>query len=315
MPIVVGAGISGIACARAMLDAGIEPTVLDRGRAMGGRMATRTLRDTATPWDGHVVDIGASYFTASDAAFHAVVDDWVARDLARPWTDTFHVADPSGIQGVRTGPLRYAAQHGLRSLIIDLASPLTAVKSSVDVDSLEVDDTGLRVNDQRTDAVALCMPVPQAQRLWQVPAEHVWEPVIAVTLVFAERNWMEFDGAFVNDDPVITWIADDGKRRGDDAAVLVAHTNPVFAAMHLDDPTAVLPASIEAVTRILGIDQRPAWVDVHRWTYAKPIAAHPEPYWHDPQVRLGVAGDAWAAGPKVEAAWLSGTALGSALIS
>jgi renalase len=314
MPIVVGGGISGIACARAMLDAGAEPLVLDRGRALGGRMATRTLRDTSTPWDGHVVDIGASYFTVSDESFRMVVDDWIARDLVRPWTDTFHVADPSGIHGVRTGPMRYAAQRGLRSLVVDLARTLPTITSHIDVDSIEPRDGGLQVNDLWTDAVALCMPVPQAQRLWAVPAEHVWEPVIAVTLVFEERQWMDIDGVFVNDDSIITWIADDGRRRGDGAAVLVAHTNPVFAAMHLDDPTAVLPATIDAVARVMRIDQHPTWVDVHRWTYAKPMAAHVDPFWSDPLVPLGIAGDAWAAGPKVESAWLSGTALGSALL-
>ena len=66
-------------------------------------MASRTLRDTGTPADGRVVDIGASYFTAADPDFVAVVDDLVDRGVVRPWTDAFHVAGPSGIEGVRSG--------------------------------------------------------------------------------------------------------------------------------------------------------------------------------------------------------------------
>jgi renalase len=315
VPIVVGGGISGIACARALLRLGAQPTVLDRGRALGGRMATRTLRDTGTPWDGHVVDIGASYLTASDPDFQSVVDDWQSRDLIRPWTDTFHVADPSGIQGVRTGPLRYAATRGLRSLVIDLAQPLPDVRSDVVVTSITSHDSALRVDETSTDAVAVCMPLPQAQQLWPIPSDHiVWEPVIVVTAVFEERTWLEIDGVFVNDDPILTWIADDGRRRGDDAAVLVAHTNPVFAALHLADPTSVLPAAIEAMTRVLHLTERPTFVDVQRWTYAKPSAAHPDLFWQADGVSLGVAGDAWADGPRVEAAWRSGTALGQALL-
>lgn len=315
MPIVVGGGISGIACARAMQESGATPTVLDRGKALGGRMSTRTLRDTGTPWDGHIVDIGASYFTVSEPDFQAVVADWVQRGIARPWTDTFHVADPRGIQGVRTGPMRYAAPGGLRSLVQDLAAPLVDVRSDTSVDVITVSDGALSVDGEPTDAVAVCMPLPQARRIVALPEYPLaWEPVIAVTAVFAERSWLEFDGIFVNDDPVITWIADDGRRRGDDAAVLVAHTNPVFAAMHLQDPTNVLPAAIEAITRVLGIDERPTFVDVHRWSLAKPLSARPEMYWREFDIPLGCAGDAWASGPKVEAAWRSGNALGAALL-
>lgn len=316
MPIVVGGGMSGIACARAMQEAGATPTVLDRGKALGGRMATRTLRDTGTSWDGHIVDIGASYFTVSDPQFRAVVDDWIARGLARPWTDTFHVADPSGIQGVRTGPMRYAAPGGLRSLVVDLAQWLDDVRSDTTVSCVMTDAGRIQVDGVNTDAVALCMPLPQANRIIALPDYPLaWEPVIAVTLVFEERCWLDIDGVFVNDDPVITWIADDGKRRGDDAAVLVAHTDPVFAAMHLSDPNGVLPATIEAVTRILDISERPVFVDAHRWTFAKPMVSRPEMYWRDPVLPLGWAGDAWADGPKVEAAWCSGNALGRALVS
>jgi predicted NAD/FAD-dependent oxidoreductase len=64
---------------------------------------------------------------------------------------------------------------------------------------------------------------------------------------------------------------------------------------------------------VLGIDAMPDWVDAHRWTYAKPLAAAAEPYWMHEDVALGAAGDAWADGPRVEAAWLSGHRLGAAL--
>ncbi|GMA88848.1 hypothetical protein GCM10025868_40980 [Angustibacter aerolatus] len=60
--IVVGAGISGVTCARELDRAGLPVRVLDRGRRIGGRMA---LQRTGS----RVVDTGASYLTASDDAF------------------------------------------------------------------------------------------------------------------------------------------------------------------------------------------------------------------------------------------------------
>jgi len=321
--LVVGAGISGIACATAMPEAGVIPLVVDRGRAVGGRMASRTLRDTGTAFDGRVVDIGASYFTVSTPQFRTVVDDWSARDLARPWTDTFHVADSEGVQAVRTGPMRYAANGGLRSLIVDAASKLPDVWSSIDVTSVTADDTSLIVDGERRSAVALCMPNAQAHRLISSPLMTpgleasltgiTYEPVIAVTAVFEEQCWEDFDGMFVNDDPVLTWIANDGARRGDDAPVLVAHVNPVLAARHLDDPASVLPLVIATLGRVLSLTAQPSWVDAHRWTFAKPMAAHQEPFHLEETRLLGLAGDAWADGPKVETAWLSGHLLGAEL--
>jgi renalase len=118
---------------------------------------------------------------------------------------------------------------------------------------------------------------------------------------------------FVNDDPVLTWIADDGRRRGDDAAVLVAHAHTSFSARHLTRPEAAAPELVEALLRILDIPVAPSWFDVKRWTCARPVTAWPDPYHLDPRTRVGLAGDGWHAGPRVECAYLSGAALGRAL--
>lgn len=311
---VVGGGISGVACASALAAAGVEVRLRERGRRLSGRMSSRTLRDTGTSFDGRVVDIGASYFTVSDPAFASMVQSLEAGGIVRPWTDAFHVADSGGIVGVSTGPVRYAAPAGLRSVVEAMLDPRVDVHLGASVAGVHVDER-LAVDGEEAAAVALCMPLPQAVRIWpDAPASPItWEPVIAVTCVFDRRRWIELDGVFVNDDPVLTWIADDGARRGDGAPVLVAHVNPVLAALHLEQPAGVAPAAIATLRRVLGIDSHPEWVDVHRWTYAKPLAAHDDPYWLDETLPIGLAGDAWSAGPRVEAAWLSGHRLGRAL--
>jgi renalase len=263
-----------------------------------------------------MVDIGASYLTARDDTFKGIVDEACAEGVLRPWTDTFHVADPGGITGVRTGPMRFAAPGGLRSFPTWLARDLTITSEHI-VDRVERDGSALLVDSEPIRAVALCMPDPQAERMLEpdllATSGMVWEPVIAVTAVFDERCWQELDGVFVNDDPVLTWIADDGSRRGDDAPVLVAHVNPVFAAGHLEQPKEVLPAAIAALTRVLDISQAPVWIDAMRWTFARPIEARSEPCVMHAELPLGLAGDAWHEGPRVEAAWASGNALGLAL--
>lgn len=315
--LVIGAGISGIAAATEAMQAGAAVHVVDRGRRMGGRMASRRLRDTGTACDGRVVDYGASYFTARDPDFLAVVHDLVAEGVVRPWTDTFHVHTEGAMAGVRTGPMRYAAPAGLRSVVEHLAQSSSTIDMETHIERIEVSAAGVLADSYSAQRVALCMPQPQAERMvgsdFLPDVGITWEPVIAVTMVFDERHWPEIDGVFVNDDPIITWVADDGKRRGDHAPVLVAHVNPVFAAGHLLEPSGVLPNAIAATMRVLGMDVFPTWTWAHRWSLARPIAALDDEFWMHPELPLGLAGDAWAGGPRIEAAWLSGRALGRAM--
>ena len=310
---VIGGGISGIACATALADAGLTVDVFDRGHRLGGRLATQTLRDTGTAYDGRVVDVGASYFTCDDARFGDVVGDWIDRGLVRPWTDTFHIADGSGLLGTKSGPVRYAAPRGMRSLVEDLAavlpSDLVEIRHPIDVTSVDVLDDGVRVADRDYRAVALCGPDPQMDALVAVDDAPLWEPVLALTAVYPERTW-DFDGAFVNDDPVVSFVADDGSRRGDAAPVLVAHSTPVIAAGHLTEPVTAAPAMLAVLGNLTG-GSMPAWFSVKRWTYARPAHARPESF--SLSGLVGRAGDGWNGEPRTQSAWVSGDALGRAM--
>ncbi len=304
--LIVGAGISGIACARALRSAGIAPRVVDRGRQPGGRMASRTI-------NGRIVDIGAAYFTAEPGTpFHGVVTDWVERGLARPWTDTLAVAEADGIHGSTTGPARYAAPGGLRGLVVDLARGL-AIEQEITVQHVA---PGV-ADGERYDAVVLAMPDPQARRLLdgRSPLDAVlntaWSPSIAVVLEWEARQWDPFRAAFVNNAPEVLTVADDGDRRGDGAAVLVAHTTEQSARIHLDDPDGAIAPTSAAVQRLLGLAHSPTRTFAHRWTFARPTTQHPEQfYWAD---GIGVCGDAWGERSSVGTAWASGDALGAAI--
>ncbi len=308
--LVVGGGVSGIACARALADAGRPVVVRDRGYRPGGRMAVKTINDRP-------VDVGAGYFTVSVPAFQEVVDQWLDIELAHPWTDTFHVGDPGGLIGTRTGPMRYATALGLRSLIEDLARGLALEQHT---DAAEV-EPGPTVDGVDYAGIALAMPGPQALDVLadSLSAERamsggMWEPCISVIASYDSRAWPEIDGVFVNDSPALTFIADDGRRRGDDAPVLVAHTHPVLSARHLDDPEAVIAPVLAEVEGVLGITASPSSVAAKRWSLAKPINPHTEHYFLG-ESRVGLCGDGWHGPSRIESAYLSGRALGRAMAS
>jgi predicted NAD/FAD-dependent oxidoreductase len=136
-----------------------------------------------------------------------------------------------------------------------------------------------------------------------------WEPVLALVAAFDERRWSPFDGVFVNDSAVLSFVADDGRRRGDDAPVLVAHSTGVLAARHLDDPATALPLLLAALAHAVPGAQDPTWVDVRRWSLAKPRLHAERRSWWDGSI--GLCGDAWGARPRIQTAWLSGTHLGA----
>lgn len=308
--VVVGAGLSGLTCARELVAGGHEVVVRDTGRRPGGRMALRRL-------EGRVVDIGASYFTVRDDAFAAVVGDWRARGLARPWTDTFTAWTPTSREP-KPGPVRWAAPGGLRSLVEDLAADLD-VRSADPVQRVGTDG-GPAVDGERCDAVVLAMPDPQARRLLEpgraahAALDDPYEPAVAVTLGWDERTWPDEDGIFVGDHPDVAWIADDGLRRGDRAPVLVAHTTAERAARHLEDPPGALEPVLAAVRQVVKVPAaEPALTHVQRWTFARPARGHDASY-HLDDDGIGACGDAWGASSSVETAFLSGHALGGALV-
>jgi renalase len=307
--VIVGAGIAGVSCARELAGAGIPVRLRERSSAAGGRMATRTIA-------GRKVDLGASYLTSRTPEFRAVVDSWAERGLVREWTDRFAVRTPEGWESSAVGPVRYGTPGGLRSVVEDLASGLEIAYRS------EVADVGPgpTVDGEPAAAVVLAMPDPQASDLLadELVEERAAvegresEPVLVLAAGWSARTWRDVHGVFVTDDPDLQWIADDGRRRGDGAPVLVAHTTSAFAAPRLDRPQEAATPALAALQRVMEIDRPPEWTYVHRWSLARPANPHDEPY-HLGASMVALCGDGWGS-PRVETAWTSGRSLGRALV-
>ena len=95
---IIGAGIGGLTLAQALADQH-EVVVFEKGRGMGGRMATRYA-------DGFAFDHGAQYFTARDPRFVALVDKLVAVGAVAPWQGPIASIAADGtisVDGMRDG--------------------------------------------------------------------------------------------------------------------------------------------------------------------------------------------------------------------
>lgn len=72
--LIIGAGMSGLTAASALQQAGREVIVVDKGRGVGGRMATRRI-GAAT------FDHGAQFVTARTPRVAAAIQEWLKQGV------------------------------------------------------------------------------------------------------------------------------------------------------------------------------------------------------------------------------------------
>ena len=106
---VVGAGLSGLTCARVLADGGLEVQVFDKARGPGGRIATRRAGERR-------FDDGAQIFTVRDNRFERTVDSWRRQGIVAPWTGKLVVVESSPVSP-ETGRIpRYVGVPGMNAV-------------------------------------------------------------------------------------------------------------------------------------------------------------------------------------------------------
>jgi predicted NAD/FAD-dependent oxidoreductase len=303
--IIIGAGMAGLACARRLVEAGHQPVVLDKGRGVGGRVATR--RD-----DGFQFDHGAQYVTAKDAPFAAVLSGLIASGQAAPWPDA-------------SGKPRVVGTPSMRTLAAALATGLD-IRQSVTVTALNRGEGDWQVCAgemiSRAERVVVTVPAPQVAAL--IGPDHPLSALLTrvqmapcLTLMVSIDAPAPFVTRETLDDP-IAWIAQDSAKPGrppPGAVAWVAHASPEFSAAHLEDsPADMVSRMLPLVCERLGVTaDRVAYAAAHRWRYAHVTAPLGQPFLRSADRSLYLAGD-WCIGPRVEAAWTSGTAAANDLL-
>lgn len=308
---VVGAGIAGLAAARALVDAQHQVVVFEKAPSPGGRMATRIVRNVekARGSTDLAFDHGAQYFTVRDARFGAAVEQWERDRLVAKWTPRIVSFDGEGWEGVAPGVERYVGMPSMGALAIALAEPLE-IRYSSSVESLaplarEFDRVIVAVPAARAQTLVAGIPAFEA-RLAAVTMKPCW----AVLAAFEEPVAARFDAAFVSGS-ALGWIARNQSKPKRDWKVdtWVLHATTTWSAAHVDDEAdlvgAFLMEAFEDLVRA-GLP-RAFYATTQRWRYAvadPPLAIGAI---HDAESRVTLCGD-WCAGPRVEDAFLSGLA-------
>lgn len=302
--LIVGAGLSGLAAARALRDHGVSTIVLDKGRGVGGRMATRRLSD------GTIADHGAQFFTARDPRFFALVEQWLRAGEASEWS--------RGFEEPFDGHPRYRGVRSMNALAKQLATGLD-VRLQTRVQRVHRRAHGFEVECEgeggallRSAQVLLTAPVPQSLELYPEGANDVlraidYERCLAVMVRLARPSRLRAPGVKRFSSGPLAWIADNQKKGISAAPCLTIHAGAEFSLRHWDEDRRTVGHEL---LRLAGewIDGAVLDFEVHGWRYATPLTVLPErcvTLSREPLALL--AGDA-CGGPRVEGAVLSGWA-------
>lgn len=306
--LVLGAGIAGLTAATVLVQAGRHVTVVDKGRGVGGRMATRR-------FDGATFDHGAPCLVSSHPPESLGLASAQRAGALVPW-------DPDAPGPLRTvgrwrghPSMSAIAKHLATGLDVHLETTVTSLHPCGDAWGA----TSLAGPRIRARAVVATAPLPQSLALLdagQVTLEPTlrarldsvrYDRCLAVMAVLAAPSRIPAPGDLV---PVHGPIARliDNQRKGISAVPSVTlHATPAFSLAHWDeDRDATGRRLLAAAGAWLGTPVTS--FQVHGWRYSQATVTDP--------ARLAVvsmspwlvlAGDAFG-GQGVEGAALSGRA-------
>jgi hypothetical protein len=313
--VVVGAGACGLTAARALADHGLSVVVVDKGRGVGGRLATRRLSD------GLAYDHGAALFDPATRRFEDELHAWQEEGLVAPLGregPTFRVR----------GPATSLAKRLSRGLDVRLGARVSRVSSGEGTLRAEIDGGGV------LDASALLLTAPVPQCLDVLSAGGLvpslspglreglrtvrYRPAFVLLLRLAVRLLGLPPGGVLlpRDGGCVSRVLENAGEGG--ASRLSVYARESWAAGRFETPPDEVSAALaEAASRVVGF--APADVleqDLKRWRYARPE----EPIADDATVveiggaPIAFAGDAFGTGAPVagntgvERAVLSGLA-------
>ncbi|MES2022147.1 MAG: FAD-dependent oxidoreductase [Pseudomonadota bacterium] len=304
---IVGAGIAGLSCAQRLQAAGHIVKVFDKGRGVGGRMATRHI---ASPVGAVSFDHGAQYFTARNPHFASTVAQWDASGIVAPW--------PSA------GDDAWVGTPGMNAVVKAMAQAL-AVEANARVDALRrIDGTWFLdpVSDEPLDAVIVATPAEQAAPLLVAhdpamaamaqacPSAPCWTAMLG----FGDRIAIAKD--ILRDAGIIGWAARNSAKPGRSGIESwVIQATPDWSRDHLEDDEASVVAALLAALAAHAVRALPTPVVRigHRWRYARARATQHGALWNE-AMRIGAVGE-WLLAPRIESAWLSGQILAERILA
>ncbi len=312
--IIVGAGLSGLVAAQTLQASGVSVLVLDKGRSIGGRLATRRIQ-------GGLADHGAQFFTVRTPEFQAEVDRWLADGVVRVWGHGW--SDGSLKRTAGDGHPRYIANEGMNAIAQHLEKGLN-VQVNVQVKLIDwagdhwvLTDTNEGVYTGKK--VLLTAPVPQSLALLSTSGvtlsetdQHAlkriqYDPCLCGMFVVEGGVNLPEPGAVQNFQEPVYWIADNQAKGISDVCIVTTHASATFSREYYDAPEAEVLEKLSApLEPHLQEGAHITESQLKKWLYSVAVTTHIDDYFKAEGLPLFFAGDAFGGRGRVEGAFISG---------
>ncbi|MBE9043107.1 FAD-dependent oxidoreductase [Pleurocapsales cyanobacterium LEGE 10410] len=309
--IVIGGGITGLTIATVLQQQGVQVTVLDKGRGIGGRLATRRVQHSESIKG--VFDYGTQYFSIKHPRSQTWVNEWLQQGVIREWCRGFGETDDKP---------RYCGVNGTRGIAKHLAQDL-AVHSSTKVVKISYNTRwSITTEGDRQfegDILVMAPPVPQSLDLLdnsqivlpshsRTSLEQIsYHSCIAVLALLEQPSSIPAPGGIALADESLIWLADNYQKGiSPQGHAITLHATPQFSEAYWNNKDAEIANKLfTAASNYL--NSNVVKYQVHRWRYSLPKTLYHEPYFVCSSLPLVMAGDAFVA-PKIEGAMQSGFA-------
>ena len=321
--LIVGAGMSGLMAAQTLRERGHAIQLIERGRSVGGRLATRRVGESG------LADHGAQFFTVRSNTLQGYVDRWLAQNLVYVWGMGW--SDGSVKRSAGDGHARYACRGGMNALAKYLARDLDIAINRL-VTKVQQDESGWTLEDSagglyQCRGLILTPPVPETLALLMKNGIYLQEndqaalrrirfgPCLCGIHEIEGDVDLPEPGAVQDFQANVYWVADNQAKGISRTAVVTSHANAKFSRQNWDAPEADIVRELEsAVQPYLKSGARIVHTQLKKWRYSVPLTTHAdECLLADSLPPLVFAGDAFGGRGRVEGAFLSGIAAGNAL--
>lgn len=321
--LIIGAGLSGLMAGRVLRERGYSVLLIDKERAVGGRLSTQRVGEHG------LADLGAQFFTVRTDTLQAYVDRWLTEGLVYVWGTGW--SDGSVKRTAGDSFPRYVAKGGMNCLATSLAGDLNI---GLDRLALTVKNqaTGWRVTDSEGDThecrgLIMTPPMPETLKVLTANAVHLQADD------FAELRRIRFgpclcgvheiDGAvdlpapgalqnFLSD---IYWVGDNRAKGISQSTIITSHANAKFSRQNWDASEADIILELESAVKPYLMDgARIVQTQLKKWRYSVPLTTHPQECLLAQDLPpLVFAGDAFGGRGRVEGAFMSGIAAGATM--
>ena len=306
--LVIGAGISGCSCAHKLVQAGHRVTLVEKGRGVGGRMATRRM-------DGARIDHGAQFFTVRDHRLQELNEQWIKQGRVSDWYDRVPERPdiPAG--------MRYRGKLGMTDPAKSLSQNCTLglnffVEKIEKTKTWKVFERSVEGRVLEGDHLVVTMPSVQMLELFDRSGIDLGLDVmnrlgairhtrcLALLGILDRPSRLVGPGAITHPTEHIDWLSDNQVKGISQKPAITLHASARFSQKYWAVPAEEWADQLLGPAEDLLGANVSKWVS-HRWGFAKPVVTFGESHHNIPELSLTLAGDGFG-GERVEGAAISG---------